>query len=418
MLQLPLLLTRCRLCCVPSCLSRGVLGPRFASDHGFHHDYTPPQALRAKKPRKPTSENERPFIDYKEVTVEAGKGGDGCLSFLRLPQNEWAGPDGGDGGNGGHVVIEASRNCKSLGHVKSLVYGRNGTDGRNNNRHGRNAEHFTLKVPVGTVVKTDELETVGSLLKEGQYVLAARGGAGGKGNRFFLSNEERAPACAETGAAGQKRSLVLEMTALAHVGLIGFPNAGKSTLLRALSRARPRVAAFPFTTLSPHIGVIEYDDYVQVAVADIPGLIEGAHLNKGLGHAFLRHIERCACLLYVVDLTGHRCWTQLTALRAELEHYQPGLAARPHAVVANKTDVPWAARNLESLTEWLRAEGELRHTPVFAVSAKMKDGIRPLVQHIRSLYDNSSSSGSDAWDGRHGDDDDDDDGYGSGGGGG
>lgn len=321
-------------------------------------------------------------MDFKEVQVIAGKGGNGCLSFLQLPQTEWAGPDGGDGGNGGHIIFEASRNVKSLGHLKSIIRGADGNNGRNKNCHGKNAKHTIVKVPLGSVVRNSEKKILSNLKRDNHYFLAARGGAGGKGNRFFLTNEERAPTTVEEGALGQNFHLSVELQTLAHVGLIGFPNVGKSTLLRAISRARPKVAAYPFTTLNPHIGMIEYDDYVQVAVADIPGLIEGAHQNRGLGFSFLRHIERCSCLLYVIDLSGHKCWTQLTALKAELEQYQKGLSKRPHAIVANKIDLPWAKKNLEHLKNEV-------NLPIFAISAKHRVNMDPLLSQIRLLYDNN-----------------------------
>lgn len=340
-----------------------------------------PRAIKSQKPRA-QSHSDRKFVDFKEVHVIGGKGGDGCLSFLQLPQNEWAGPDGGDGGNGGHVILEASRNVKSLGHVKSIIQGINGFDGRNKNCHGKNAKHISIKVPIGSIVRDTDQKIIANLKNDDHYFLAARGGSGGKGNRFFLSNEERAPTTVEEGARGEDRHILIELQTIAHVGLIGFPNAGKSTLLRALSRARPKVAAFPFTTLNPHIGMIEYDDYVQVAVADIPGLIEGAHRNRGLGFSFLRHIERCNCLLYVIDLSGHLCWTQLSALKFELEQYQKGLSERPHAIVANKIDLPWAKKNLDLL----KKEVDL---PIYAISAKHQENIDPLLSHIRQLYEES-----------------------------
>ncbi|CAE1273700.1 obgE [Acanthosepion pharaonis] len=329
----------------------------FKPDFSFG-DLDRPRVVKSHKPRS-QSYADRNFVDFKEVQVIAGKGGNGCLSFLQLPQTEWAGPDGGDGGNGGHIIFEASRNVKSLGHLKSIIRGADGNNGRNKNCHGKNAKHTIVKVPLGSVVRNSEKKILSNLKRDNHYFLAARGGAGGKGNRFFLTNEERAPTTVEEGALGQNFHLSVELQTLAHVGLIGFPNVGKSTLLRAISRARPKVA-----------------------VADIPGLIEGAHQNRGLGFSFLRHIERCSCLLYVIDLSGHKCWTQLTALKAELEQYQKGLSKRPHAIVANKIDLPWAKKNLEHLKNEV-------NLPIFAISAKHRVNMDPLLSQIRLLYDNN-----------------------------
>lgn len=344
-----------------------------------------PKATKPKKPKGHT-EKVKHFVDYKQLVVRAGRGGDGCMSFSSLHRKEFAGPDGGNGGHGGHVIFEASTNCKSLAHLKSVITAHSGVKGGTRMCHGKNAEHTRIGVPPGTLVKTEEGKVVASLSKAGEVCVVARGGAGGKGNYFFLTNENRAPAKAELGARGQELRLRVELRTMAHAGLIGFPNAGKSTLLRAISRARPKVAAYPFTTLNPHVGIVEYDDYEQVAVADIPGLIKGAHQNRGLGISFLRHIQRCACLLYVLDLSSGQPWTQLEDLRFELEQYEPGLSQRPHAILGNKVDVDGAEDVLAELQEKV-------DLPVFAVSAKYRLGIEPLLNHLRELYDEHVGKG-------------------------
>ncbi|KAL3859504.1 hypothetical protein ACJMK2_009722 [Sinanodonta woodiana] len=200
----------------------------------------------------------------------------------------------------------------------------------------------------------------------------------------------RAPAYAEMGAEGEKKTVYLELKTMAHAGLIGFPNAGKSTLLRAISRARPKVAAYPFTTLNPHVGMVVYDDFEQIAVADIPGLIPDAHKNRGLGIAFLRHIERCTCLLYVIDLSVDEPWIQLDSLKFELEQYKERLSKRPHAVIGNKIDLPNADKNLKELEERI-------DLPVFAVSAKKRLNIEPVLYHLRELYDKYSQKKGAGW---------------------
>ncbi|XP_064640460.1 mitochondrial ribosome-associated GTPase 2-like isoform X2 [Lineus longissimus] len=320
------------------------------------------------------------FHDYRQVTVVGGSGGNGCVSFHTAFALEWGGPDGGDGGNGGHVIFLADSNSKDLGSVESNLRGDAGDVGRGKNCHGKNAEHTYVKVPIGTIVKDEENRFQVDLSQEQQMYVAARGGAGGKGNHYFLSNQERAPVIAEKGAKGENRKLQLELRVMAHASLIGFPNAGKSTLLRAISRARPKVAAYPFTTLHPSIGMVEYEDHEQIAVADIPGLIKGAHENRGLGISFLRHIERCTCLLYVIDLAAEKPWTQLDDLKYELEQYRPGLSERPHAIIGNKIDVEGAAERLKELQEHVVL-------PVFSISAKELINIDPFLRHLRLLYD-------------------------------
>ncbi|XP_067651181.1 mitochondrial ribosome-associated GTPase 2-like [Haliotis asinina] len=330
------------------------------------------------------------FVDFRKVEVIGGDGGHGCVAFTSLPRKEWAGPDGGDGGNGGHVVFKASTNRKSLADLDPVIRAEGGVKGHARHCHGKNAEHLMVEVPVGTVVKDEDGKILSSLEASGEYFVAARGGAGGHGNNVFLSNENRAPAYAESGAQGQRRVLLVELKTMAHAGLIGFPNAGKSTLLRAISRARPKVASYPFTTLNPHVGMVMYDDFEQIAVADIPGLISGAHLNRGLGISFLRHIQRCTCLLYVLDLSVDEPWTQLHDLQFELDKYEEGLSRRPCAVVANKVDLPGANKNLQALQDQVTL-------PIFPVSARERVGIKPLLIHLRELYDTYAEKKGTGW---------------------
>ncbi|GFT47291.1 mitochondrial ribosome-associated GTPase 2 [Nephila pilipes] len=319
------------------------------------------------------------FIDFKSVSAKGGKGGDGQISFLKLYRNPFGGPSGGDGGNGGHVIFQACGTVKSLEKVPVVLRACNGVDGKPKHMHGANGEHFIVKVPIGTMVKENDIMLC-DLNEQDAKFIAARGGAGGHGNHFFLSNENRHPDIAEKGASGEERKYDLELKIMAHIGLVGFPNAGKSTLLRAMSRARPKIAAYPFTTLNPHIGIVHYDDYVQLAIADLPGLIPGAHENKGLGISFLRHIERCSGILYVIDVSIESPLEQLACLKYELEQYQKGLSSRPHAIVANKCDSEGSNEKVEELKQNVTM-------PVFPVSAKFGNNVLTLLKYIRKLYD-------------------------------
>lgn len=329
----------------------------------------------------------RHFVDFRRLRIVGGTGGNGCRSFLSLFGNEWAGPDGGDGGHGGHIIFQADTGLNSLSSVKSLYVGESGGKGQSKHCTGKNAEHTVVKVPIGTFFRDATSQVVADLKKHEDFFVAARGGAGGKGNYFFLSNENRAPVTYEEGGKGEESLLFAELRVIAQFGMVGFPNAGKSSLLRALSRAVPKVAAYPFTTLFPHLGVIEYEDYEQVVVADIPGLLDGAHLNYGLGFSFLRHIERCRCLLYVIDLSLSKPWTQLDDLRNELDKYQSGLSARPHIIVANKLDLPMAEKNLRELEEHIQGSSSL----ILAVSAKKRTNTDQLICTIRDFYDDLES---------------------------
>lgn len=321
----------------------------------------------------------RYFVDQRRVKLVAGSGGNGACSFHSEPRKEWGGPDGGNGGDGGNIIIKADRFVKSLAQVRPVYKGENGQSGASKNCYGKNGNSSYIHVPLGTVVK-DQGNTVVDLSQHGQEYLAVFGGAGGKGNRFFLSNENRAPMTSTPGVEGQERVLQLELRTMAHAGLVGFPNAGKSSLLRAISNARPAVAAYPFTTLNPHVGIVKYRDHEQVAVADIPGIIRGAHLNRGLGISFLRHIERCRFLLFVLDLSTPEPWTQLQHLQYELDQYEPGLSQRPQAIVANKMDLPEAREKLKILRSLVTQR-------VIPLSALTGQNTEELILHLRELYD-------------------------------
>lgn len=339
----------------------------------------PAKPLRKLKGAKPEHRTQR-FLDFIQVTTIGGKGGDGEIAFLHVYKNPFGGPSGGDGGNGGHVIFQACKTVKSLEEVPTVIKGQNGEKGRSKHMHGAHGDDNVIKVPVGTLV-TENDETVCDLNEHEAKFIAARGGAGGHGNHFFLSNSNRHPDIAEYGADGEKRKYSLELKIMAHIGLVGFPNAGKSTLLRAISRARPKIAAYPFTTLNPHVGIVPYDDHVQLAVADLPGLIPGAHENRGLGISFLRHIERCSGILYVIDLSSPSPLDQLECLKYELEKYKMGLSKRPHAIVANKCDL---GEDTEEKLEILKQNVEIS---VFPISAKFGTNVLSLLKYIRKLYD-------------------------------
>ncbi|KAL4235149.1 GTPase of the mitochondrial inner membrane that associates with the large ribosomal subunit [Mactra antiquata] len=334
------------------------------------------------KPKKPKAEGDTKkfFVDFKKVRVIGGKGGDGCISFRREAKVEFGGPDGGNGGHGGHVIFTGTQNESSLSSVQTVLKASSGIIGKSSNRHGKDAEHLYTEVPLGTIIRDQNGNELTSLDGEREYYIAACGGAGGKGNQHFVSSEDTTPRYAEEGAYGEDRTLYLELKTMAHIGLIGFPNAGKSTLLRAISCARPKVAPYAFTTLHPHVGIVEYDDYERVIVADIPGLIPDAHKNRGLGVSFLRHIERCLCLLYVIDLSIEEPWTQLEHLKYELEQYKPGLSERPHAIIGNKMDLEISRKNYIEM----KSRTNLKIIPI---SAENRQNLKQLLVEMRDMYD-------------------------------
>ncbi|MFN8041527.1 MAG: GTPase ObgE [Acidimicrobiales bacterium] len=285
------------------------------------------------------------FVDECNLNVRGGDGGAGCISFRREAHVAKGGPDGGDGGSGGDVWLVADRNVASLLAFKDHPHRRasSGTHGQGKRKHGASGDDLVVHVPEGTVVHDFDGEVLADLLRHGDRWLAAAGGRGGKGNARFLSNRRRAPGFAEQGEEGEERWLRLELKLMADVALVGFPNVGKSTLISRISAARPKIADYPFTTLEPNLGVVRLDDGTEFVVADIPGLIEGASEGRGLGHRFLRHIERARVLVLLLDLAadtgGADPVEQRRVLLAELGRYRPELLDRPRLVVGSRADV-------------------------------------------------------------------------------
>ena len=298
------------------------------------------------------------FVDECNLHAKGGDGGAGCVSFRREAHVARGGPDGGDGGSGGNVWLVADRNVSSLLAFKDFPFRRadDGTHGQGKKKHGRTGDDLIVKVPEGTVIKDFDGELLADLVTAGDRWLAAGGGHGGRGNARFLSNKRRAPAFAEQAEIGEEKWLRLELKLMADVALVGFPNAGKSTLISRISAAKPKVASYPFTTLTPHLGVVRRNDDFEMVVADIPGLIEGAASGKGLGHQFLRHVERARVLLILVDLAdveGKSPSTQEEILISELGDYDATLLDRPRMVIGTKSDVatlPWTGPTISAVT--------------------------------------------------------------------
>ena len=334
------------------------------------------------------------FVDRVKVFAQAGQGGRGCVSFRREKFVPKGGPDGGDGGRGGNVILRADRHVDNLANLfyEPLIKAKNGGHGKGKKMSGRTGADKIVKVPVGTVVWRAEEEErstsnverptsnpVTDLARDGQEFVLCRGGAGGKGNVHFKSSRNRAPRQYTEGDKGEDGHFLLELRTIADAGFVGYPNAGKSTLLRKISAARPKVAAYPFTTLHPIVGVIEFPGYRRATVADIPGLIEGAHRGIGLGHEFLRHITRCRVLVFVVDVAGSEGRNpveDLQNLRQEIDLYDPILSSRAWFVVANKMDLPGAKENLRALQE------RFPKLQILPVSAANGEGIDALKQAL------------------------------------
>lgn len=328
------------------------------------------------------------FVDEVRIFVKAGDGGNGAVSFRREKYIERGGPNGGDGGNGGSVVFVADPQLTTLLDYRYQQHHRakNGEHGMGSDCNGRAADDMVLKVPVGTLVKdanTEELLV--DLSEAGQRWVAAKGGRGGLGNMNFATSTRQTPRFAQDGTKGEEITLRLELKLLADVGLLGFPNAGKSTFISRVSRARPKIADYPFTTLVPNLGMVQYKDGLSFVMADIPGIIEGASEGVGLGHQFLRHVERCKVLIHLIDMgaegEGRAPLQDFDVLNAELEKYSPELASKPQVVAANKLDLPDAQARLEDFTEALRERG----IRVYPVSCATGEGMQPLMDSVAEV---------------------------------
>jgi GTP-binding protein len=319
------------------------------------------------------------FVDYVTVTVRSGKGGKGAMSLRRAKYEPKGGPDGGDGGEGGSVILEGDKQLYTL---LDLRYNRHhfaqsGGPGGGNMRSGKKGDDIVLRVPLGTVLKdSDTDEYIGEITEHGERLVLARGGRGGKGNAFFKSSTNQTPRHSQPGEPGEERNVTFELKLLADVGLVGFPNAGKSTLVSSLSAARPKVADYPFTTLEPSLGVVSVGDFKSFVMADIPGIIEGAHEGKGLGIQFLKHIERNAVLLFVIPVTSEDVVAEYGTLLHELDMFSPDMIRKPRMIALSKMDVVPAADVAEKVRE-ARA-GLPPPVELFPISAVARTGLDEL----------------------------------------
>lgn len=332
------------------------------------------------------------FVDKAKIFVKGGDGGDGIVSFRRELYVPEGGPAGGDGGDGGDVIFRVDEGLRTLMDFRYQKHFKapRGERGKPKSMHGANAEDMIVRVPPGTVVIDDDTqEVVADLTRHGQEVVIARGGNGGRGNTRFATALNPAPEIAENGEEGQERWVVLELKVMADVGLVGFPSVGKSTLLSVVSAAQPKIGAYHFTTLTPNLGVVDMQEGRSFVMADLPGLIEGAHQGVGLGHEFLRHVERTRVIAHVVDMSGTEGrdpYDDWVAINEELRLYNEKLADRPQVVVANKMDIPESELYLEEFREKLaqNGHGELE---IFPISAATRQGIRELLFRMADLVE-------------------------------
>lgn len=324
------------------------------------------------------------FRDSAKIYVKAGNGGNGMVSFHREKYIAAGGPDGGDGGKGGDVIFVVDEGLNTLidFRYKKNFKAEPGQDGGTSNRSGKNGEDLIIKVPLGTVVKDELTDMVlVDLIKPGQTCVIAKGGRGGKGNQHFATPTRQVPNFAKSGDLGEEYSLILEMKMIADVGLVGYPNVGKSTILSMVSAAKPKIANYHFTTLVPNLGVVQIEHGKSFVIADIPGLIEGAHEGVGLGHQFLRHVERTKLLVHVVDVSGvegRDAVEDFDTINSELQKYNQVLSTRPQIVAANKMDIPGAEENYKTFKEEL----EKRGYKVFGISAATNKGLKELLYAV------------------------------------
>lgn len=330
------------------------------------------------------------FYDYAKVNVKAGDGGNGIVAFRREKYVPKGGPAGGDGGKGGSIILRADEGLRTLIDFRYQTHykGKRGDHGSGAKQHGRSADDIVLRVPVGTVVRdADTKKLLGDLRHHGQEIVVAQGGRGGRGNARFVSSTHRAPAFAENGEKGEERWITLELKLLADVGLVGFPNVGKSTIISRVSAAKPKIANYHFTTLEPNLGMVRVDAGRSFVIADVPGLVEGAAEGAGLGHRFLRHVERTRVLVHVVDLSGSEGrdpLEDLAVIRGELERYAPQLNEKPMVIVANKVDLMSDDDRDAALARLSEAYPEVR---IFPMSAAADSDLNELVYHLADILD-------------------------------
>lgn len=328
------------------------------------------------------------FVDETVIKLIAGKGGDGCTSFRREKYIPMGGPDGGNGGKGGDIIFEVDKNLKTLIDLryKKIVKAEKGTNGKGSTRNGANAEDIILKVPEGTTIyNADNNLILADLTKDKERITIAHGGRGGRGNKAFATHNEPAPKFSELGAPGEEVVVRCELKVMADVGLIGMPSVGKSTILSLISGASPKIGAYHFTTLNPNLGVVKLKDNRSFVMADLPGLIEGAHEGAGLGLQFLRHAMRTKILAHVIDIgafEGRDPIEDYKKIRTEIDAYNEKLKNKKEIIIANKMDLPNAKENLEKFKKIYP------NLPVFEISAQNKEGLEPLLKHIADLLEN------------------------------
>ena len=328
------------------------------------------------------------FIDYSKIFVASGNGGKGCVSFRREKYVPRGGPDGGDGGKGGDVIIKASSQINTLldFKYKREYHAKNGQNGMGKKMHGKNSDDLVIPVPAGTVIRdADSNEIIADLIKDGDYFIAAKGGRGGLGNSHFATSTKQVPMYAQPGESNEEKWLILELKLLADVGLIGFPNAGKSTLISVISSAKPKIADYPFTTLIPNLGVVKLKDHKSCVVADIPGLIEGAHSGAGLGVSFLRHIERTRIFLHLVDVSdmADDAVARYLKIRRELGMYSADLLLKPETVVATKLDSVTDKTRLDMLENYCKTN----NIDFLKISSVTGKGIRKLLNYLSNALE-------------------------------
>jgi len=324
------------------------------------------------------------FVDEAKIYIKAGHGGHGCVSFRREKFVDKGGPDGGDGGKGGDVIFHATESHHTLLDLKYKQHqiAKNGGHGSGNHRTGKSSDDLEIAVPVGTTIKNFETgEVLADLSQQGQTFIAAHGGIGGKGNAHFTTSTHQTPRFAQDGMEGEEFTLKLELKLLADVGILGFPNAGKSTFISRVSAAKPKIADYPFTTLTPHLGVVKYSDSKSFVIADIPGLITGAHDGMGMGIKFLKHIERTSVLLHILDISMEpniNAWSNFTAINKELEHYNPEMLGKPQIVALNKIDLPYVKEQVKKEVALFKKKGII----LYPFSAVTGEGIKEILNKI------------------------------------